>query len=55
MQKGWKAISLQDKTIPFYVVKSFIGKDLVGISYEQLLDYALPNDNPENAFRIISR
>ena len=43
-----------DKTIPFYVVKSFNGKDLVGISYEQLLDYALPNDNPENAFRIIS-
>jgi isoleucyl-tRNA synthetase len=43
-----------DKTIPFYVVKSFKGKDLVGISYEQLLDYALPNDNPENAFRIIS-
>jgi len=43
-----------DKTIPFYVVKSFIGKDLVGISYEQLLDYALPNDNPQDAFRIIS-
>ncbi|WP_233783142.1 isoleucine--tRNA ligase [Flavivirga eckloniae] len=40
--------------IPFYVVKEFIGKDLVGITYEQLLPYALPNDNPENAFRIIS-
>jgi len=43
-----------DKKIPFYVVKEFIGKDLVGITYEQLLPYALPNDNPENAFRIIS-
>ena len=43
-----------DKKIPFYVVKEFKGKDLVGITYEQLLDYALPNDNPENAFRIIS-
>ena len=43
-----------DKTIPFFVVNSFLGKDLVGISYEQLLDYALPNDHPENAFRIIS-
>ena len=42
-----------DKTIPFFVVNSFLGKDLVGISYEQLLDYALPNDHPENAFRII--
>ncbi|WP_138432320.1 isoleucine--tRNA ligase [Winogradskyella algicola] len=43
-----------DKKIPFYVVKEFRGKDLVGIKYEQLLDYALPNDNPENAFRVIS-
>ncbi|MBP0902730.1 isoleucine--tRNA ligase [Mariniflexile gromovii] len=43
-----------DKKIPFYIVKEFIGKDLVGITYEQLLPYALPNDNPENAFRVIS-
>ncbi|MFI1772848.1 isoleucine--tRNA ligase [Thalassobellus citreus] len=43
-----------DKKIPFYVVKEFVGKDLVGITYEQLMPYALPNDNPENAFRIIS-
>ena len=42
-----------DKQIPFYVVKEFKGKDLVGIKYEQLLQYALPNDNPENAFRVI--
>ncbi|CAL2077122.1 isoleucine--tRNA ligase [Tenacibaculum sp. 190524A02b] len=42
------------KQIPFYIVKSFIGKDLVGIKYEQLLDYVLPYQNPENAFRIIS-
>ncbi len=43
-----------EKKIPFYVVKEFKGKDLVDIRYEQLLDYALPNDNPENAFRVIS-
>ncbi len=43
-----------DKKIPFYVVKEFKGKDLVGITYEQLMPYALPNDNPENAFRIIA-
>ena len=43
-----------DKKIPYYVVKEFIGKDLVGITYEQLLPYTLPNDNPENAFRVIS-
>ncbi|MCK0108076.1 isoleucine--tRNA ligase [Flavobacteriaceae bacterium S0825] len=43
-----------DKKIPFYVVKEFVGKDLVGITYEQLLPFVLPNDNPENAFRVIS-
>ncbi|MCA0131464.1 isoleucine--tRNA ligase [Winogradskyella alexanderae] len=43
-----------DKKIPYYVIKEFKGKDLVGIKYEQLLNYALPNDNPENAFRVIS-
>ncbi|WP_179334186.1 isoleucine--tRNA ligase [Winogradskyella costae] len=43
-----------DKKIPYYVVKDFIGKDLVGITYEQLLPYALPNDNPHDAFRVIS-
>jgi len=43
-----------DKKIPYYVVKECKGKDLVGIKYEQLLPYALPNDNPENAFRVIA-
>ncbi|NHF58814.1 isoleucine--tRNA ligase [Flavobacteriaceae bacterium TP-CH-4] len=43
-----------DKKIPYYVVKEFKGKDLLGIRYEQLLEYALPYQNPENAFRIIS-
>jgi isoleucyl-tRNA synthetase len=48
---GYKS---SDKKIPYYVVKEFKGKDLVGITYEQLLPYTLPNDNPENAFRVIS-
>ncbi|AEH00673.1 isoleucine--tRNA ligase [Lacinutrix sp. 5H-3-7-4] len=43
-----------DKKIPYFVVKEFKGKDLVGIKYEQLLPYALPNDNPQDAFRVIS-
>ncbi|MCL4119582.1 UNVERIFIED_CONTAM: hypothetical protein GTU68_042893 [Idotea baltica] len=37
----------------FAVVKEFVGKDLVGARYEQLLDYALPYEAAENAFRII--
>ncbi|MBS9773747.1 MAG: isoleucine--tRNA ligase, partial [Tenacibaculum sp.] len=43
-----------DKKIPFYIVKEFKGADLIGIKYEQLLPYALPYENAENAFRIIS-
>tara|TARA_B100001765_G_scaffold115347_1_gene71852 strand:- start:9155 stop:12562 length:3408 start_codon:yes stop_codon:yes gene_type:complete len=43
-----------DKTIPFFVVKSFKGKDLLGIRYQQLLDYVKPYDHPEHAFRIIA-
>lgn len=43
-----------DKKIPFQVIKEFKGADLVGIRYEQLMKLALPNDNPENAFRVIA-
>ena len=43
-----------DKKIPFKVLTEFKGADLVGIRYEQLMPLALPNDNPENAFRVIS-
>ena len=43
-----------DKTIPYQVLTSFVGKDLVGIRYEQLLPFALPYQHPENAFRVIS-
>ena len=52
--EGLEGYQSSNKSIPFFVVKSFTGKDLVGISYEQLLEYALPNDNPQDAFRIIS-
>jgi isoleucyl-tRNA synthetase len=44
----------EDKKIPYKIISECIGKDLVGIKYEQLLQYALPNDNPENAFRVIA-
>jgi len=44
----------EDKKIPFYVVAEAKGADLVDIKYEQLLPFALPYQNPENAFRVIS-
>ena len=49
-----KGFSLGDKKIPYLVEKEFVGSDLVGITYEQLLPYALPHENPEKAFQVIS-
>jgi isoleucyl-tRNA synthetase len=43
-----------DKKIPYQIVAEGKGADLVGVRYEQLMPLVLPNDNPENAFRIIS-
>jgi isoleucyl-tRNA synthetase len=41
------------KVIPYVVLGSVQGKDLLGFSYEQLLPYALPAENPEKAFVVI--
>jgi len=43
-----------EKKIPFYVVKEFVGKDLVGIKYEQILDFNLDFENKQDAFRVIA-
>ena len=43
-----------DKKIPYCIVKEFKGKDLLEIRYEQLLDYVLPHNNPQDAFRVIA-
>ena len=43
----------QGDKIPYYVGKSFKGKELLEIRYEQLLPYVQPFENPENAFRVI--
>ncbi|MBC2838015.1 isoleucine--tRNA ligase [Robiginitalea sp. SC105] len=42
------------KKVPYRIVRSFKGSDLLGIRYEQLLDYALPYQHPEHAFRVIA-
>ena len=49
-----EGFSLGDKKIPYTIEKEFIGTDLVGITYEQLLPYVLPHENPEKAFQVIS-
>ncbi|WP_034260194.1 isoleucine--tRNA ligase [Altibacter lentus] len=43
-----------DKLIPYFIAAEFKGIDLVGIRYEQLLDFAQPYHTPENAFRVIA-
>ncbi|MDB0038507.1 isoleucine--tRNA ligase [Polaribacter sp.] len=43
-----------DKKIPFYVVKEFVGKDLIDIKYEQILDYGCEFENKQDAFRVIA-
>jgi len=48
-----KAYTRGEKKIPFFVVKECIGKDLVNIKYEQLLDYDLDFENKQDAFRVI--
>ncbi|MFY0602522.1 MAG: isoleucine--tRNA ligase [Flavobacteriaceae bacterium] len=49
-----KSFSKEDKKIPFLIAAECKGKDLLEIRYEQLLNYVLPNDNPQDAFRVIS-
>ncbi|REE83374.1 isoleucyl-tRNA synthetase [Lutibacter oceani] len=43
-----------DKKIPYIIVSEFKGADILEAKYEQLLPYALPYKNPENAFRVIA-
>lgn len=43
-----------DKKIPYQIITEFTGKDLIGSSYEQLLPYTLPAENPEKAFKVIA-
>ena len=43
-----------DKKTPYFVVTEFKGADILEAKYEQLMPYALPYKNPENAFRVIA-
>jgi isoleucyl-tRNA synthetase len=60
--KGYKAVetidelatyTAGDKVIPYFIAGTCLGTDLVGIQYEQLLPYALPYENANQAFRVI--
>ncbi|MCX2433341.1 isoleucine--tRNA ligase [Pedobacter sp. GR22-10] len=53
-EEDFNNFKADDKKIPYTILGEFAGSDLVGIKYEQLLPYALPYQNAENAFRVIS-
>lgn len=42
-----------DKVLPWKRLKTIAGTDLVGLQYEQLLPYAQPYENADQAFRVI--
>ncbi len=44
----------EDKKIPYFIMNTCKGQDLLEIKYEQLLPYTLPYQNAENAFRVIA-
>lgn len=48
------SFSKENKKIPFLVATECKGEELLGIQYEQLLPYAQPYQNPENAYRVIA-
>jgi hypothetical protein len=43
----------ESKTIPYQVLAEITGEDLAGTTYEQLIPWFLPAENPEKAFRVI--
>ncbi len=53
-EEGLHNFNKDDKKIPFRVLLHTKGKELLGMRYEQLLPYALPYENPQNAFRVIA-
>lgn len=42
-----------DKKIPYRILETYKGSDLVGIKYEQLLPWALPFEDSDKAFQVI--
>ena len=44
--------NIGDKNLPYNIVDEFLGENLVGINYDQLLKYAQPNNG--DAFRVLS-
>lgn len=51
--EAWPEFGPDSKKVPYRVLQSLKGESLLGVRYRQLLDYTLPYQQPENAFRVI--
>ncbi len=49
-----EAYKAGDKNIPYQIVQEFVGKQLVGIRYEQLMPYLQPLYNADTAFQVVA-
>ncbi len=52
-EEDFKNYTAESKTIPFQILTEFTGADLAGTTYEQLLPWFLPAENPEETFKVI--
>lgn len=43
-----------DKAIPWHILQEFPGKQMLGITYEQLMPYMQPFENADKAFHVIA-
>lgn len=48
------AYTPESKTIPYQIIGECKGADLVGTTYEQLIPWCTPAENPTEAFRVIA-
>ncbi|MDP5078243.1 MAG: isoleucine--tRNA ligase, partial [Nonlabens sp.] len=52
--KAKQEFTLEQKTIPYRILTSCKGSELVNARYEQLLPYAQPFENAQDAYRVIA-
>ena len=53
-EEDFENYTSENKTIPYQILAEFKGEDLVDTTYEQLIPWFLPAENPEKAFRVIA-
>ena len=52
--EAFAAYTPESKTIPYQILGECKGADLVGTTYEQLIPWCTPAENPTEAFRVIA-